>query len=589
MGFVLGVLAVTFAVMVWEKISLDLCALLAMCALLVAGILTPQEAFQVFSNDAPLTVACMFVLSAALERTGAIAQIGRWLQRFGGQSDLAVLAVALPVVVCISAFVLNTPVVVVFLPILISLAARRNIKPSKLLIPLSYASIFGGCCTLIGTSTNLIVSATAQRMGQPPLAMFELTKIGVVLAAVGLVYLLTVGRKLLPERETLASILETTGSREYLTEVVVAPHSRLIGRRLAETPLRALPHTRVLEVARGGNALSPPLDDVVLQAGDRLRLSTVLSAVMELKGLKGVEMLPHAELGLAPVDSQRAMVVESVIGPNSELAGKTIEEVNFGRRYGVLILAVHREGRNLREDFSRLTLRFGDTILIEGPESAIQKLQADRNFLLLTDVWRPANRWKAAAALGVLAAVVALSAGRVLPLSVAGLIGAVAVVLAGCLKVEEAYRAIHWKIMFMLFGMLSLGVALEKTGAALFLATGLIHGVGWLGPGAVLSAVYLLTSVLTEFLSNTAVAVLLTPIVVDAALALGVDARPFIIAVALGASASFATPVGYQTNTLVYGPGGYHFRDFVKVGLPLNALFWILSSWLIPRFWPFHP
>jgi di/tricarboxylate transporter len=543
----------------------------------------------VFSNDAPLTVACMFVLSAALERTGAIAQIGGWLQRFGGRSDLSLLAVMLPVVVCVSAFVLNTPVVVVFLPILISLAARRNTKPSKLLIPLSYASIFGGCCTLIGTSTNLIVSATAHRLGQPPLAMFELTKIGVILAAVGLVYLLTVGRKLLPERETLASILETTGSREYLTEVVVVPGSRLIGRRLAETPLRALPHTRVLELARAGNALPSPWDDVVLEAGDRLRLSTVLSAVMELKGLKGVEMLPHAELGLAPMGSERAMVVESVIGPNSELAGKTIEEVNFGRRYGVLILAVHREGRNLREDFSRLTLRFGDTILLEGPESAIQKLQADRNFLLLTDVWRPTNRWKAAAGIGVLAAVVALSACRVLPLSVSGLIGAVAVVLAGCLKVEDAYKAINWKIMFMLFGMLSLGVALEKTGAARFLATGLIHGVGWLGPGAVLSAVYLLTSVLTEFLSNTAVAVLLTPIVVDAALALGVDARPFIIAVALGASASFATPVGYQTNTLVYGPGGYHFRDFVKVGLPLNVLFWILSSWLIPKFWPFHP
>lgn len=589
MGFVLGVLAVTFAVMVWEKISLDLCALLAMCALLVAGILTPAEAFQVFSNDAPLTVACMFVLSGALERTGAIAQIGRWLRRFGGRSDLSLLAVTLPVVVCISAFVLNTPVVVVFLPILISLAARRNIKPSKLLIPLSFASIFGGCCTLIGTSTNLIVSATAQRLGQPPLAMFELTKIGVILAAVGLTYLLTVGRKLLPERETLAAILETTGSREYLTEVVVVPGSRLIGKRLSETPLKALPHTRVLELARQGNALPPPWDEVVLEAGDRLRLSTVLSAVMEIKGLKGVEILPHAELGLAPMGSERAMVVESVIGPNSELAGKTIEDINFGRRYGVLILAVHREGRNLREDFSRLTLRFGDTILLEGPESAIQKLQADRNFLLLTDVWRPANRWKAAAAILVLAMVVALSAGRVLPLSVLGLLGAVAVVLAGCLKVEDAYRAINWKILFMLFGMLSLGMALEKTGAAHFLATGLIHGVGWLGAGAVLAAVYLLTSALTEFLSNTAVAVLLTPIVVDAAQALGVDARPFIIAVTLGASASFATPVGYQTNTLVYGPGGYHFRDFIKVGLPLNVVFWILASWLIPKFWPFEP
>lgn len=586
MVFVLALLAVTFAVMVWEKFSLDVVALLAMCMLLLAGILTPAEAFQVFSNDAPLTVACMFVLSAALERTGAIEKIGRRFQRFGGKTDLSVLLVMLPVIVFISAFVLNTPVVVIFMPVMISLAARRNIKPSKLLIPLSFASIFGGCCTLIGTSTNIIVSGTAERLGQPPMGMFEFTKIGVILAGVGLVYLLTVGRKLLPERETLASMLEATGSKEYLTEAVIVAGSLLIGKRLGDTPLKSLPNARILEIARGHENLAPPWNDLVLEQGDRLRLSTVLSTVMEIKDLKGIEILPHAELGLAPVGMHKAMVVESVIGPNSELSGKTVEEINFGRRYGVLILAVHRAGRNLREHFARVELRFGDTILLEGPETAIQKLQADRNFLLLTDVRRSGQRLKAAVAVIAIVAIVTLAALRVMPISVLALVGAAGVVLAGCLKIEEAYRAINWKIMFMLFGMLSLGAALEKTGGADFLAGGLIRGVGWLGPVAVLSAVYLVTSILTEFLSNTAVAVLLTPIVVDTALALQVDPRPFIIAVMLGASASFATPVGYQTNTLVYGAGGYHFRDFVKVGLPLNVLFWILASVLIPLFWP---
>lgn len=406
------------------------------------------------------------------------------------------------------------------------------------------------------------------------------------MAGVGLIYLLTVGRKLLPDRDSLASLLEGTASKEYLTEGVIVAGSRLIGKRLGETPLTSLPNARILEIARGDEILTPPWTDVVLQQGDRLRLSTVLSTVMEIQDLKGIEILPHAALGLAPVGMQRALVVESVIGPNSEFVGQTIEGINFGRRYGVLILAVHRAGRSLRENFARVELRLGDTILLEGPEPVIRKLQADRNFLLLTDVRRTGERLKAAVAVLAIAAIVTLAALRVLPISVAALLGAVGVVIAGCLKVEEAYRAINWKIMFMLFGMLSLGAALEKTGGADFLAAGLIRGVGWLGPVAVLSAVYLATSLLTEFLSNTAVAVLLTPIVVDTALALQVDPRPFIIAVTLGASASFATPVGYQTNTLVYGAGGYHFRDFVKVGLPLNLLFWIMASFLIPRFWP---
>ncbi len=586
MGLVLALVAVTFAVMVWEKFSLDVVALLALCALLLTGILNPAEAFQVFSNDAPLTVACMFVLSAALERTGAIEKIARHFQRFGGATDLSLLLVMLPVTVFISAFMLNTPVVVIFMPIMIALAARRNLKPSKLLMPLSFASIFGGCCTLIGTSTNLVVSATAEKLGQPPLGMFELTKMGVIMAVVGLVYLLTVGRKLLPERDTLASLLEATSSKQFLTEAVIVAGSRLIGRRLGDTPLKSLPNARILEITRGHETLTPPWSEVVLQQGDCLRLSTVLSTVMEIQDLKGIEILPHAELGLAPAGMQKAVVVESVIGPNSELSGKTIEEMNFGRRYGVLILAVHRQGRNVREYFGRVELRFGDTLLLEGPEAAIHKLQADRNFLLLTDVRRSGERLKALLAILAIAAVVTLAALRVLPISVAAVVGAVGVVLAGCLKIEEAYRAINWKIMFMLFGMMSLGVALEKTGGANFLAAGLISGTGWLGPVAVLSAVYLATSLLTEFLSNTAVAVLLTPIVIEAARVLNVDPRPFIIAVTLGASASFATPVGYQTNTLVYGAGGYHFRDFVKVGLPLNVLFWIIASLLIPRFWP---
>jgi len=588
MIFVFGLLAVTFALMVWERLSIDLVAMLAFSALLVAGILTPAEAFKVFGNDAVITVACMFVLSAALERTGVIETMGHRLNRIVGEKDWSVLLVVLPVVALFSAFINNTPVVIVFMPILISLAAARGLKPSKLLIPLSFASILGGTCTLIGTSTNILVSSTAQQMGQPPLSMFELGKIGLVLALVGIGYLLTLGRELLPNRETLASILQTTDSKQYLTEAVVIAGSPLIGKRLTETPLANQPKARVLEVIRGGDPVRAPLNEIMLEQGDRLRLTTALSSIMEINSLAGVEISPKAKLGLELVSSQKAVPVECVIGPHSNLIGRSIRDANFRRRYGVLVLAVHRKGVNLRKDFTDVKLRYGDTLLVEGPESAIKELRGGRDFLLLLDVPHEVKRrQKQWLAVGAVTLVVALAALNVMPIAALAVLGAVAVVCAGCLDTDEAYGSVEWNILFLIFGMLALGSALEKTKGAEFVAHGLIKGFGLFGPVAVLAAIVVVASIITSFLSNNAVAVLLTPIAIQVAAALEVSPRPYIIAVALGASACFATPIGYQTNTLVYGAGGYLFRDFIRVGLPLNILLWILASLLIPVLWPF--
>jgi di/tricarboxylate transporter len=590
--FVFFLVLCAFGAMVWEKVSVDLVAMLAFSALLVAGILTPAEAFSVFSNDAAITIAGLFVVSGALERTGAIEAIGRFLQRIGGKTDLSLLLLVLPIVAILSAFVNNTPIVVVFLPIMISLAAQRQIRSSRLLIPLSYAAIFGGTCTLIGTSTNLLVSSTAAKLGAEPLSMFELTPLAVILGAAGLLYLLTIGRKLLPERETLAALLQTTESRQYLTEAAIAQGSPLVGKKLEQTPLKGLPNSRILDVTRGGDVLKTPLNEIVLEQGDRLRLTTVLSTMMEIKELKGLELLPYANLGLETVGVQKAMFVECMIGPDSELIGRTLREINFRQRFGVLILAIHREGVNLRENFENVPLRIGDTLLIEGGQAAIQQLRENRNLLMLVDVPRVARRrprmWIPAL---TLLAIVVLATANVLPIAVLALIGALTVVLTGCLAVEEAYRAINWRIIFLIFGMLSLGMALEKTHGASLIAETLIGAVQWvpphLQPWVMLSLVYFMTSLLTEFLSNNAVAVLLTPVAIDVALALNVDLRPFIVAVAIGASASFATPIGYQTNTLVYGAGGYLFRDFLKIGTPLNLMFWVLATLLIPVFWPF--
>jgi di/tricarboxylate transporter len=586
-AFVFLLLLATFAAMVWEKWSVDVVALGAVGLLIVVGILTPAEAFSVFANEAVITVACMFVLSAGLEFTGAIDAIGDRLQKLGFKSDIALLALTLPLVAGISAFVNNTPVVVVFMPIMISLAAANGLAPSRLLMPLSFAAIFGGTCTLIGTSTNILVSSTAVAFEQPPLRMFEMTGLGAILGAVGLIYLLTIGRKLLPVRETLSSILQSTESRQYLTEAVVATGSPLIGKRIAETPLNAMRHSRILDITRDGEALATPLNEVVLRHGHRLRITSVLSGVMAMKDEHGLEFQAGGQLGLETLGMQKARIMESVIGPNSELIGKTIRQINFRQRFGILILAVHRQGRNLRENFEDVELDFGDTILMEGTETAIEKLRADRNFLLLAAApAKPRRRRRRWLALAIVAALVVLATLNTLPISALALIAAVLMVITGCVPAEDAYRAISWKVVMLIIGTLALGLALDRTGGASLLAHEMIRGLGGLGPVVVISAIFALTSLLTTFLSNNAVAVLLTPIMINAAQELGVDPRPFIMAVAFGASASFASPVGYQTNTLVYGAGGYRFSDFVKIGLPLNILFWILATWLIPVFWP---
>lgn len=587
-GFVFALMAITFGMMVWEKFSLDVVAMLAFSALVITGILTPAEAFKVFSNEAAITVASMFILSAALERTGVIESIAHRLNRAVGRSDWSVLLVMLPIVAVLSAFINNTPVVVVFMPIMISLAASRGLKPSKLLIPLSFASIFGGLCTLIGTSTNILVSSTAEQLGQPALGMFELGRVGWLLAVAGLIYLLTVGRHLLPNRDTLASTLQSTDSKQYLTEVLVTAESPLVGKPVAKTPLANQPRVRVLEVIRGGELIYTPLEEIVLEPGDRLRLATPLTSVLELNQLEGVALSPKSTLGVELVGTQKAVVAECVIGPRSSLVGRSVRAANFRRRYGVLVLAVHRQGVNLREDFAEVKLRYGDTLLVEGPETAMNQLRGHRDFLLLLDVPETAKRRrKQALAVGAVALVVGLATLNVLPIGALAVMAAVAVVATRCLDVEEAYESVDWKIIFLIFGMLALGMALEKTRGAALVAHTLIHGLGAWGPMVVLSAVVLLTSTLTNFLSNNAVAVLLTPIAVEAATAMHVSPRPFLIAVALGASACFATPIGYQTNTLVYGAGGYKFRDFLKVGLPLNLVFCALATYLIPKFWPF--
>ncbi len=585
---VFALMGVVFIAMMMERLRSDVIAVGAMVVLVFTGLLTPQELFAVFSNQAVIAVACMFVLSAALERTGVIDRVGIWINGFVGHTELAVSLTLLPLVALLSAFVNNTPVVLVFMPMVIGLAARRNIKPSKLLIPLSFASILGGCCTLIGTSTNILVSSTAHSLGESALGMFDLTGVGLILSLVGMVYLWTMGRKLLPERETLSSILQTTENKQFFTEAIIIPSSPLIGKKLKDSPLKSIPKARILEVIRGDELIGVPLDQVEFQAGDRVRLSTVFSSVIELKNLSGLEIQKgEEEMGLEWVGTQKAVIVECVISPRSSLTGKSIQKGDLRRLYGVLVLAVHRHGVNLRSKFESTILQYGDTLLLEGTENSMKRLRDSRDVIVLTDeprqVPRRSKQWIAA---GTILLMIIAATFSSMPIATLAFAGVLIVVVAGCLEMDEAYRAVDWRILFLIFGMLGLGAALEKTSGIDWLASHLISVLGGNQPVVVISGIVLLTSLLTTFLSNNAVAVVMTPIVLEMAHHLELSTKPFLIAVAIGASACFASPVGYQTNALVYSAGGYKFSDFVKVGLPLNLLIWLVASLVIPWLWP---
>lgn len=585
MWIVIAVLVGTFVAIITEKLRPELAALSGCCILLASRVLTANDLFPVFGNEAIITVGAMFVLSAALERTGVIASASRLLQALPARSERFVLMLLLPPVLVVSAFVNNTPVVVVFLPIIITLARKHNLAASKLLMPLSFASILGGSTTLIGTSTNLVTSAAGQRLGLAPIGMFELTSVGLLLAAVGLAVLFIFAPHVLPRRETVTSLLDATSDRQFLTEAFVPAGSSLIGRTARAALSGVLQKGRVLELVRHGDIFEGDPGGVSLEAGDRIRVSVDAETVTLLKERRDLKMSTSADLAMGETEVNH--LIECVVPPLSSLIDHRLSDGDVRERLGVIVLALHRRGQNLRDQLGNIPLQAGDVLLIEASDAAVAKLRAGHDLLVLAgaqQVPRRDKRWIAAAAI---AAVVAAAALQILPVAVASLIAVVVVITARCIDAEEAYRAIDWPCLFLIAGMLALGVALEKTHAAEVIARTMVTYVAPFGPWVTLSLVILAASVMTNFLSNNAVAALLVPLAVETANLLHVNPRAYLMGVALGASACFATPIGYQTNTLVFGAGGYRFADFLRLGLPINLLHWILASFLVPIFWPF--
>jgi di/tricarboxylate transporter len=584
---VLALVVIVFFGFVREVMAPDIVALAAVSLLLATGILSAGEFFQVFSNGAPITVAAMFVLSAALERTGVVDAMGRYISRAARWGAPAALSMMMLMVMALSAFINNTPVVVLLTPVVVVLAQSLGIAASRLLIPLSFAAIFGGTTTLIGTSTNLLVDGVAQAQKLAPFGMFEITVPGIIMGLAGTLYLAIFGRWLLPSRHTLAELLPSPQQRNFMTDVLVPLGSPLIGKRLEEagfTPARGL---TVVDVVRGETSYQTDLTGVVLEAGDRIIVRSKMGDMLALREAGDVAFGAPKGHAFEPIMARELVVMEGIVGPQSRLAGRRISRLYMRRLYRTQVLAVHRHGHNLGMNFDQLRLETGDSVLLEGPPEGIRRLFDDQELInIAAPADRPMRRHKAPIAIAAVLAVMALSVLEVLPIAALAVMAATAVVALRCLEPDEAYGSIRWNLLMLIFAMLALGLAMEKTGAAKLIVDNVASLIGGFGPLAVLALVYLVTSLLTEIMSNNATAILLTPIAIGLAGQLGVDPRPFVVAVMFAASASFATPIGYQTNTFVYSAGGYRFSDFVKVGAPLNLLMWALSMVLIPMFWP---
>ncbi len=588
-AIVLVVIGAAVALFISEKLPVDLVALLAVAALVLTRVLSPEEAVSGFSNQATITIAAMFVLSAGLARTGLLESFGSVMAALT-KSNLRLATLAMMAVAAVaSAFVNNTAIVVILMPIVLLSCRQAGVHPGQMLMPLSFATVMGGCCTLIGTSTNLVVDSIVQKSGLPPLGMFEFAAMGGIFLVAGMLYLAFFGLRMLPQREGQGGLTGSFGLARYLVEAKVRPGSPIEGRDLAGSPLVREADLTVLQVMRkGGDVFVVPKAHTVLRAGDVLQLRADLTQIRRLSGQLGIDLLNKRVLKDVDLQTERGLLMEAVVPPGSPLAGKSLRASRFRHTYDANVLAIRHRGEQVHERLADLVLQSGDVLLLELRRDRVGDLEASGTLILLSEVAHPHRPTSHnAKAFLILFGVVALAATGVVPIVAGAVLGAVLMVVSGCLRLDEAYQAIEWKVLVMLSGLFSLGLALQKSGADQLLGGSLVSYLGDFGPVVLLSALYFVTSLLTEVMSNNATVALLTPIALSIAKAADVNPRAFIMAVLFAASNSFMTPIGYQTNTLVYGPGQYRFNDFLKVGTPINLMFWLLATLFLPLFWPF--
>ncbi len=587
--FTLAVIAGMFFALARNLSPPDILFVGATALFATVGIITPEDAFAGFSNSGMLTVAFLFIVAAALRETGLLDMLGNRVLG-SATTERGLITRLAAIVLPASAFLNNTPIVAMFVPVLLSWSRRRNISPSKVLIPLSFLAILGGTCTLIGTSTNLVINGLMETSGMKGMHLFEIGAIGLPYALIGLVYLLTIGRRLMPDRKEMLEQLGET-RREFLVEMSVQPGCRLIGQTIEAAGLRHLPGLFLIEIDRGDKLIGPVGPDELVRENDRMIFTGVVSGIVELEKIVGLIPAADPSYEVSPQQQRRRRLCEAVISVNSPLIGKTIRDADFRASYGAAVVAVHRGGSRVEKKIGDIRLRPGDTLLLQTQPHFVRAYRNDPSFYLISDVdeWRPLRHDRTWIALILFIALIVLMTTGKLPTAVAAAFIAVLMVGFGCISGSEARRSIEWQVLVTIGAAFGVGAALDKSGAAALVATATFNSIEFLGPNRLvaLAAVYLIGSILTELITNNAVAVLLFPFCIEMAKLYDVSPKPFIVALMLAASASFMTPIGYQTNMMIYGPGGYRFSDFMKVGMPLNFILWLVAIALIPFFWSF--
>ena len=632
-AIVLGLLVTAIVLFAMEKVSVDIITLLLLISLVATGILRPEEAFAGFSNDIIVILASIFVVSGALQRTGVMDAVGMRLHKIASGSNNRLLLAIMSVVSFVSAFMNNTTVTAIFVPPVMGVAKQSRISASKLLMPVAFASILGGTCTLIGTSTNVAVSGYIAKEGHKraeraselresldkgnhteeeqagirrqieastgeaarlePLGLFEFTPIGLIIVAVGITYMMLLGKRMLPAHKD-ESLTEEYDIREYLTEIVVLPSSHLVGQRIFESDLSKM-EFRILEVIRGEEKILPN-PRTVIRADDLLLVEGKVSELIKVKETAGIEILADAKLGDMDLQSDDIKIAEALITPQSDLIDRTLKEANFRARYGMTALAIYRHGQALREKIGRIRLRLGDLLLVQGPADRIDDLRRHPDLWIMEELSPVLYRkGKGIYTVAFFAAAIVVGGLGLVPLSIAFLASAVLVILSRSITIEEAYEFIDWRLIILIGGMTAFGTAMDDrhTGAAEFLAKTIVEGLNPLVGGAphpygilaILGGFVVLTVVLTQPMSNAAAALVVLPVALEAAERLGANERTFAIAIMLGASVSLITPFE-PSCILVYGPGKYRFRDFVKVGLTLTVVLVLIILLMLPLFWP---